>query len=136
MPGDHDEVRVVTMPAELDLASAARVRAALLQALDGARVLVADMAAVRWCTLEGVHALLQACAAAARAGAQLRLAAASPAIRRVLERTGATQVLRLYPSLEEARSDPAAGRGQGADVAGGGSSGHGAGRPAAEPEGR
>jgi len=95
------------MPAELDLASAAQVRTALMQAVDGARVLVADMAATSSCTLEGVQVLLQARAAAARAGAQLRLAAAGPAIRRVLERTGTDRVLRLYPSLEEAQSDPA-----------------------------
>lgn len=65
------------------------------------------MTATSWCTLEGLQVLLHARAAAARAGAQLRLAGASPAIRRVLERTGTGQLLRLYPSLEEARSDPA-----------------------------
>ena len=69
MPGDLDGITVVTMPAEIDLASAAHVRAALMQALDGARVLIADMAATTRCTLEGVQALLHASASEAPSSA-------------------------------------------------------------------
>jgi len=94
------------MPAEIDLASAAQVRAALVQALEDAAVVVADMTTTTRCTLEGVQALLRARAAVAAAGAQLRLAAVSPAIRRVLERTGTFQHLQLYPSLDAARAAP------------------------------
>jgi anti-anti-sigma regulatory factor len=53
-----DGTRVVTLPAEIDLDNAEDVHAALTRALAaGATVLVADMAATGYCTLEGLHAL-------------------------------------------------------------------------------
>jgi anti-anti-sigma factor len=108
VPEEQDGgIKVITMAAEIDLDSAAQVCAMLTQALDGVTVLVADMALTTRCTLEGVQALLQARAAAARAGVQLRLAAASPAIWRVLERNGTSQFLAVYPSLDAAQADPA-----------------------------
>ena len=64
----------------------------------GVTVLIADMTVTAYCTLEGVHALIQEAA-----GAQLRLAAVRPAVQRVLDRTGTSRLLRLYPTLEAAR---------------------------------
>jgi anti-sigma B factor antagonist len=105
VPGEPDGITVVRMPAELDQPNAAQIRVLLTQPLaDGVTVLIADMSATASCTLEGLHALLQARAAAAAAGAQLRLAAAGPAVRRLMERTGADRILQLYPSLDAARS--------------------------------
>lgn len=104
MPDERDGLQVVLMPTEIDMSSAARVRAALTRPLaDGITVLVADMTATGYLTLEGLHALLRVRAAAAAAGAQLRLAAVSPAVRRILERTGADRIFQVYPSLDAAR---------------------------------
>jgi hypothetical protein len=59
--GDLDGIRVVELPAEIDLDSAAQVQAALAGALAaGVTVLVADMTATVYCTMEGVQALLRA----------------------------------------------------------------------------
>ncbi len=94
---------MVRLPAGIDLDNAAQVRASLTQALSGgATVLVADMTATTWCTLEGLQALLQSRAAADSAAVQLRLAGVQPAVQRLLERTGAIGLLRLYPSLDGA----------------------------------
>lgn len=102
--GEPDGIRVVRLPAEIDLGTAGQVRAALTSALTpGVTVLVADMTATGYCTLEGVQALMQARRAAEAAGAQLRLAAMRPAVRRVLDRTGTSGLLRQYPGLEAAR---------------------------------
>lgn len=102
--GELDGIRVVTLPAEIDLDSAEDVRTAVARALAaGVTVLVADMTATVYCTLEGVQALLRARRAAEAAGAQLRLAAVRPAVQRVLDLRGTSGLLRLYPSLDAAR---------------------------------
>jgi hypothetical protein len=62
-PGDLDGVRVVALPAEIDLDSAGRVHAALASALAGdITALVADMVATAYCSLEGCR---RCCAPAA-----------------------------------------------------------------------
>ena len=91
-------------PPAVALDSAGQVRAALAGALAaGVTVLVADMTATAYCSLEGVHALLRARRAAEAAGAQLRLAAVRPAVRRALELTGTSGLLPVYRTLEAAR---------------------------------
>jgi anti-sigma B factor antagonist len=103
MPGGGPEgIRVITLPPHLDMTNADQVRDDLIQALDGRGALAADMTATLYCTLEGLQALLAAHVAAAAAGAQLRIAAVSPQVRRRLQLTGADQVLHLYPSLDAA----------------------------------
>jgi anti-anti-sigma factor len=92
---------VVRLPGELDADSADEVRAALMAAVDGNPVPVADLSGTAYCSLERLAVLLQARAAVA--GVQLRLAAARPAVRQLLERTGVGQALALYPSVDAAR---------------------------------
>ncbi len=103
--GDLGGVRVVMLPAEIDPGTAAgQVQAALARALTaGVTVLVADMTATTYCTREGVQALLRARRAAQAAGAQFRLAAVAPAVRRILEITGTSTLLSVYPGLDAAR---------------------------------
>ncbi|HEU5421027.1 MAG TPA: STAS domain-containing protein [Streptosporangiaceae bacterium] len=98
-------VQVMTLPAELDHGSAEQAGTALARALaGGATVLIADMTATAYCSLEGVHALLRARAAASAAGAQLRLAAVQPVVRRVLKVTGASILLHPFPTVSAARA--------------------------------
>ena len=98
-----DGFRVVTLPAGIDLDNAEQVHTMLTGVLAaGVSVVVADMAATGYCTLEGVQALLRAHRATGAAGAQLRLAQVRPGIQRVLELTGTIRLLRPYPTLDAA----------------------------------
>ena len=93
---------VVTLPAEIDISNDGLVEDELTSALgDGPGVLVADGTRTTFCASAGMSALIRAHHQAQAAGTQLRVVA-SPAVRRILELTGADQVLDTYPSLADA----------------------------------
>lgn len=93
---------LVTLPAEIDISNDGLVEDELTSALgDGLAVLVADGSRTTFCASAGMSALIRAHHQAQAAGTQLRVAA-SPAVRRILELTGADQVLDTYPSLADA----------------------------------
>ena len=93
---------VVTLPAEIDISNDGRVEDELTSALgDGLGVLVADATRTTFCASAGMSALIRAHHQAQAAGTQLRVVA-SPAVRRILELTGADQVLDTYPGLADA----------------------------------
>jgi anti-anti-sigma factor len=96
---------VVTLPSEIDVRNDGHVQATLAHALgDGTAVLVADATGTTFCGCCGAHALVRTHHQAAATGAQLRVAA-SPAVLRMLELTGADHVLDTYPSLDTALAD-------------------------------
>lgn len=104
-----DGVRVVRLPAHVNLPAAMDVRAALdAELLDGVTVLVADLAATAALSLEGLQALLLARAAATRRGAELRLSAVQPPVLRYMALMGTTGMFPLYASVDEARAMPQA----------------------------
>ena len=93
---------VVALPGEIDTSNDREVRDALTRVLgDGTAVVVADGSGTSFCSSSGVAALLAVHRQAATAGTQLRVAA-SPVMRRVLELTGADQVLDTYPTMTAA----------------------------------
>jgi len=93
---------VVTLPAEIDITNDARVEDELTSALgDGLSMLVADGTRTTFCASAGVSALMRAHHRAQVVRTQLRVAA-SPTVRRILDLTGADQVLDTYPSLADA----------------------------------
>jgi anti-sigma B factor antagonist len=97
---------VVTLPGEIDTSNDGPVQDTLTRALDnGTAVLVADAGETTFCGCSGVTALLLTHHRAAAAGAQLRVVAGSPPMRRILELTGADQVLHTYPTLAAALAD-------------------------------
>jgi anti-anti-sigma factor len=97
---------VVTLPDEIDISNDGQVQDTLTRALDGGTaVLVADAGGTAFCGCSGVTALLLTHYRAAAAGAQLRVVAGSPSMRRVLELTAADQVLTTYPTLAAALAD-------------------------------
>lgn len=103
-PGEADSTRVARLPAVLDLTNAMNVRSELDELLvNGVTVLIADMTATLTLTLEGLQALVLVRAAAARRGAQLRLAAPQPAVRRYLNLTGTSGLFPLYDTTGQAR---------------------------------
>ena len=97
---------VVTLPAEIDISNDAQVQDTLTRALgDGTAVLVADAGRTPFCGCSGVTALLFAHHRAAAAGAQLRIVAGRPSMRRILKLTAADRVLNTYPTLAAALAD-------------------------------
>ena len=97
----------VTLPSEIDLTNASEVHDALVRALEsGTAVVIADATETTFCDCAGVRALIRAHRQATAAGADLRMASAGPAVRRILELTGADQVLDTYPTLTAARVGP------------------------------
>jgi anti-sigma B factor antagonist len=93
---------VVTLPAEIDISNDSLVQDELTSALgDGLTMLVADGTRTTFCASAGMSALIRTHHQAKAAGTQLRVVA-SPAVRRILELTGADQMLDTYPSLADA----------------------------------
>jgi anti-sigma B factor antagonist len=99
---------VVTLPGEIDVVNASQVYDALTRARgSGTAVVVADATETTFCDCAGTGALIRALHRAAAAGTELRLAAAtSRQVRRILELTGADQVLDTYPTLTAALHAP------------------------------
>jgi anti-sigma B factor antagonist len=97
---------VIVLPAEIDVTTVDQIGAELAGALDAdPEVLVVDMTATESCDSAGVQMLVRTSRRAAAAGAGLRLATDGLAVRRVLELTGADQVIALYPDLDAATHD-------------------------------
>jgi anti-sigma B factor antagonist len=95
---------VVALPAEIDATNARDARNQIIAAAlrPGVRVVIADMTPTNFCDSAGIRALLLAHQRAARGGVELRLLRPGRSARRVLELTGADQVLTIYESLDEA----------------------------------
>lgn len=97
---------VITLPSEIDMGNVSQVHDTLVGALgDGVAVLIADAVQTLYCDSATITMLLRAHNHAAATGAQLRIAA-SPAIRRVLELTGADRMLHVYPTVAAALTAP------------------------------
>ena len=93
---------VVVLPGEVDVTNDGQVQDTLTRALgNGTAVLVADGSGTSFCGSSGVAALLAAHRRAGVAGTQLRVST-SPALRRILELTGADHLLDTYPTLAAA----------------------------------
>jgi anti-anti-sigma factor len=100
------QTAVVPLPAEIDAANVGLVEPVLVTAL-GSRpvVLIADGTTTAFCDSSGIAALVRVHHQAAATGAQLRVVVTSCAMRRVLEISGADQLLLIYPSVAAARAD-------------------------------
>jgi anti-sigma B factor antagonist len=97
---------VVKLPAEVDFSNKCLVQATLAGALASRpKVVVADGAGTGFCDCAAIHTLITAHHEALAVGAQLRVAITGALVRRVLELTGADQILMVYPSLVDAHAD-------------------------------
>ena len=96
-------VPVVTVPEEVDVTNAHRLRVALAKAAAGRPpALVVDMTRTRFCDSAGLRVLVTAHKQAQAAGGAVLLALPSTAILRVLAITGIDQVVSSFSSLDEA----------------------------------
>jgi anti-sigma B factor antagonist len=94
------KVAVVTLPVEIDIANADRVRDDLLSILNrGAATLIVDMGGTTFCDSAGVNALVRAHKRATANDSDMRLVVGAPAVRRVLDITGVDHLIDIYPSV-------------------------------------
>jgi len=98
-----DRRAVVAFPEHVDGSNAAHIREQLLAVFDnGAAVVIADMSATASCDQAGIDAVSLACQQAEIRGAELRLVATAPAVRRLLAAQGLDRLVPVYPSVEAA----------------------------------
>jgi anti-sigma B factor antagonist len=91
---------VLTLPDEIDISNAGKVRDDLLWVLNrGPTALVVDMGGTTFCDSAGVNALVRAHRRAEASGSQMRLVVSSPGVGRVLAITGVDQLIPVYPSV-------------------------------------
>jgi len=99
----------VAVPEEVDITSAAELRAALVEAAaDGHKTLVVDMTGTRFCDSAGLHVLVHAHKRALADGGDLLLAVQAPAVLRVLEITGIDRVIPAFATVDVALAQAAA----------------------------
>lgn len=72
------------------------------QVESGSARVVADLGGVEYTSSAGLRALLATVKLARQQGGDLRLAAVQPAVLRVLDLSGFTTILKLYPDVEAA----------------------------------
>lgn len=96
---------VVTLPEHIDAQNTGPFRDELLGLVNrGPEVLIADMTQTVSCDYGGADALVRAYHRASVNRTQLRIAAASPLVRRVLSVHGLDRLVSVYPSLEAAQA--------------------------------
>jgi len=94
---------VVALPAEVDISNADLVSDTLLAVLNrGVGTLVADMTGTTFCACAGVTALVRAQQRAAANRAEIRVAATTPVVLRVLALTGVDRVLPVFDTVGDA----------------------------------
>ncbi len=105
-----DATAVVQLPAEVDMSTADELRDELLSLLDsGVAIIIVDMSMTAFCDSAAIAALVMAHKRAATASAELRLAAVSAGVLRVIRLTGVDQLIRLYPTVGAAQPGGAPG---------------------------
>jgi anti-sigma B factor antagonist len=95
---------VVVLPAEIDVTNSDEVHQQLTSVLSpGLAAVIADLTSTSFCDSSGVHAIMQAHERAAARNVGLRLAV-SPggSVRRVLQLTGADQIMPVFDTVQEA----------------------------------
>ena len=106
MSGEHYPVlwigraAVVSMPAEIDITNADRVREDLLSVLNqGAVLLIADLSRTTFCDSAGVGAVARSFRRAKASQSDMRLVVGTLAVQRVLALTGIDRLLNIHPSV-------------------------------------
>jgi anti-anti-sigma factor len=97
---------VVVLAAEIDVTNSDEAYRQLATAVaQGAPVVIADMTSTSFCDSSGVHAIIHAHNQATAHGVTLRVAVSpNGSVCRVLQLTGAVNVMRVYSTVQEAMS--------------------------------
>jgi anti-anti-sigma factor len=100
---------VVSGPAEIDIANAGELRAALLAAAaQGHATIVVDLTETAFCDTSGLQVLVLAHRRAAAEGGELRLVVRSATLLRLFSLTGVDHVIPNFATLDQAVSEPPA----------------------------
>ncbi|GAA2745899.1 MULTISPECIES: STAS domain-containing protein [Kitasatospora] len=100
---DHGSALVLRPEGELDHDSVGPLRDALEERLaDPPQRIVVDCSGLSFCDSTGLNLLLRARLRAEPAGGRLMLAAPTPIVARMLEITGADEVVEVFATLDEA----------------------------------
>jgi anti-sigma B factor antagonist len=103
-----DRVAVATVPVEIDISNADKVRDDLLSVVkQGPAAMVVDMGGTTFCDSAGVNALVRVYQQALAAGAPLRLVITASAVQRVLTMTGVDRLISTFPTVDAALADQA-----------------------------
>lgn len=98
-----DGVPMVTVPEEIDVANAAMLRAALLEATArGNGTLVVDMSQTQFCDSAGLHVLVRAHRRAEAEGGEVLLVISAAPVLRIFAITGLAHMIPTFSTLEEA----------------------------------
>lgn len=99
----HDHAAVAEIVGNVDTVTADDLLTALRNAVGEGHVrLVGDMSGVGYTSSAGLRALLGAMKEARRNGGDLRLAAVGEKVHKVLQLSGFTSILQLYPDVDAA----------------------------------
>jgi anti-anti-sigma factor len=99
-------VPVVRGPAELDIANAGQLRAALLTAsARGNATVVADLSETAFCDTAGLQVLVLAHRRAAAEGGELRMIVTAAPLLRLFSLTGVDHVIPSFATLDEALTE-------------------------------
>jgi anti-anti-sigma factor len=102
---------VITLPEEIDMASHLQAGEQLGTALRaGHPAVIADLSRTVFCDSAGIRVLCRAHQEATSRGTELRFVVAQPGVLRVLQISGADQVLPIYPTLQSAHAGNSAPR--------------------------
>ena len=94
---------VVTLPAEVDIANAEDIRDTLLAVLNrGVSLLIIDMTGTTFCGCAGAGAVARAYLRARVGGGEVRLAARTPIVRRLLALTGVDRIVPVFDTVADA----------------------------------
>jgi anti-sigma B factor antagonist len=98
-----DAYSLVTLAGESDMKTRETLRKALTQAaVQPARHLIVDLSELEFIDSAAMHELMEVRASFGGAGGQLSLVAPQPLVARVLNLTGADQIVPVYPDLGSA----------------------------------
>lgn len=99
----RDGVTIARVVGNVDTVTAEHLLASLQAAMqEGPAQLVGDFSGVTYTSSAGLRSLLAAMKQARREGGDVRLAAVTDRVRKVLELSGFTSILRLYPDVDSA----------------------------------
>jgi anti-anti-sigma factor len=100
---------VITASGELDLASASALRELVLGRIEaGERCVIFDLSGLTFCDSAGLTVFVQAKNRSDELGGEIRLAAPTGIVQRVLEISGLADALPVYPTLADAQAATAA----------------------------
>jgi len=99
----RDDMVVVSVAGELDMATAPQLQDQISDLLEKGRTrLVFNLAEVSFCDSTGLSVFVRAKNSTDDAGGTVRLAAPQRGVLRILEVSGLVEVLRTYPTVDEA----------------------------------